>query len=80
MYGGVIYGSPLDALIPDWWQRAPLERHVTRRVTMFITPDGSVSLDFRTRTFAPRPPMATRCSGRASTPGWLRRPSTPARS
>lgn len=56
MYGGVIYGSPLDTLIPNWWQRAPLERPVTRRVTMFITPDGSVSLDFRTRTFAPPTP------------------------
>jgi electron transfer flavoprotein-quinone oxidoreductase len=56
MFGGVLYGSPLDALIPDWWHRAPLERHVTRRVTMFITPDGSVALDFRTRTFAPPTP------------------------
>ena len=56
MFGGVIYGSPLDSLIPDWWKRAPLERHVTRRVTMFVTPDGAVSLDFRSRHFAPPTP------------------------
>jgi len=56
MYGGALYGSPLDALIPDWTSRAPLERHITRRVTMFMTPDGSVSLDFRSRAFAPPTP------------------------
>lgn len=53
MFGGAMYGSPLDALIPDWTARAPLERHITRRVTTFMGLEGSVSIDFRTRAFAP---------------------------
>ncbi len=56
MFGGALYGSLLDDLIPDWTARAPLERHITRRVTMFMVPDGSVALDFRSRRFAPPTP------------------------
>ena len=26
MYGGVIYGRILDAIIPCWWEQAPIQR------------------------------------------------------
>ena len=46
--GAVFYGSKiLNELIPDWWERAPVERHVCRRELVLISPTTSVSLDFR---------------------------------
>ena len=47
VYGGVVYPRVLDELIPQWWKEAPVERWVTRRSTMMLTGDQSVSLDYR---------------------------------
>lgn len=53
MFGGVFYGSVLDELIPDWASRAPTERHITRRVTAFMSQDAALAIDFKTRAFSP---------------------------
>ncbi len=46
--GAVFYGSAvLNELIPDWWDQAPVERHVTRRELVLVSPSTAVSLDFR---------------------------------
>ena len=46
--GAVFYGSAiLNQLIPDWWNEAPVERHVCRRELVLMSPDTAVSLDFR---------------------------------
>ncbi len=46
--GAVFYGSRiLNELIPDWWEQAPVERHVCRRDLVLISPTTAVSLDFR---------------------------------
>lgn len=47
MYGGVIYGRILDGIIPNWWEQAPIQRWVTRRGTMIMTPTQAVTVDFR---------------------------------
>lgn len=47
VYGGVIYGRVLDAVIPDWASRAPIQRFVTRRTTMLLSKDRSVGIDVR---------------------------------
>ena len=39
LYGGVIYPAILGRLIPDYFERAPIERRITRRVTMLM--DGT---------------------------------------
>jgi len=47
--GAVFYGSAiLDELIPNWWEQAPVERHISRRNLLLLSPTTSVSLDFRT--------------------------------
>ena len=38
MFGGVIYGRVLDGLIPNWFDEAPIQRWVTRRVTIRARP------------------------------------------
>ncbi len=46
--GAVFYGSAiLNQLIPEWWTQAPVERHVSRRELVLMSPDTAVSLDFR---------------------------------
>ncbi len=54
--GAAFYGSALlDQLIPAWWEQAPVERHLTRRVLAFLTDSTSVALDFRSTHFAQPP-------------------------
>ena len=44
--GGVLYGSVLHELIPNFWEEAPLERIITNRNLVFLSGDSSFSLDF----------------------------------
>ena len=54
--GAAFYGSAiLNEFIPNWWETAPVERHITRRVLAFVSPETSVSLDFRTTKYAEPP-------------------------
>ncbi len=55
MFGGVFYGSVLDDVIPGWWERAPLERYVTRRVTAFLSDEAALCIDFKTSRFGEPP-------------------------
>lgn len=54
--GAALYGSAmLNELIPNWWERAPVERYINRRMLAFMSPETSVTLDFRTTRFAEPP-------------------------
>ena len=53
--GGVLYGHALGELIPNFWEQAPVERHITNQVVTFMTADAHVNLDFKTRAFDAAP-------------------------
>jgi len=55
MYGGVVYGRVLDELVPRWWEEVPVQRWVTRRSTMVLTPTQALTVDFRTQAWAGPP-------------------------
>lgn len=55
LYGGVVYPRVLDGLIPDWRAELPVERWVTRRATMALTPTQALSIDFRTTSWGSAP-------------------------
>lgn len=57
MYGGVVYPSILDELIPDWWEEAPIQRWVTRRSTMLLTETQALTVDSPAR----KCPAVQRC-------------------
>jgi electron transfer flavoprotein-quinone oxidoreductase len=42
MFGGVIYTEPTAAILPEFWQKAPLERNVTRDTLWFLDKDSAV--------------------------------------
>jgi electron transfer flavoprotein-quinone oxidoreductase len=55
--GAALYAPNLLAdLLPDYWEEAPVERYLTRRVITFLGQESAVSLDFRTNHFN-RPPF-----------------------
>jgi len=55
MYGGVVYGRILDTLVPRWWEEVPVQRWVTRRSTMVLTRDQSMSVDYRNAAWGAPP-------------------------
>src|SRR5260370_17048883 len=55
VYGGVVYGRILDEIVPQWWTEVPVQRWVTRRSTMLMTPTQALTVDYRTRAWD-RPP------------------------
>src|SRR3954463_6218351 len=55
MYGGVVYPRVLDAVLPKWWEEAPIQRWVTRRATMVMTPTQALTIDFRTQAWGSAP-------------------------
>ena len=55
MYGGVVYPRILDGLIPNWWEEAPVQRWVTRRSTMLLTPTQALTVDFRSQAWGAPP-------------------------
>src|ERR1019366_10286809 len=48
VYGGVVYGRILDEVVPQWWTEVPVQRWVTRRSTMLMTPTQALTVDYRT--------------------------------
>ncbi|HKS48632.1 MAG TPA: FAD-dependent oxidoreductase [Amycolatopsis sp.] len=70
VYGGVVYGRVLDELVPDWWEQMPVQRWVTRRATMVLTPTQALTVDFRTQDWG-RPPYNGATAYRADLDSWL---------
>jgi electron transfer flavoprotein-quinone oxidoreductase len=56
MFGGLLHNTPvLNDLLPGFYERAPLERRVYRKVLAFLTPASAVSLTFENEDFAGPP-------------------------
>ncbi|MCI2423947.1 FAD-dependent oxidoreductase [Saccharopolyspora sp. K220] len=55
VYGGVVYGRVLDDVLPAWWEDVPVQRWVTRRSTMMMTPTQALTVDFRTDDWGTAP-------------------------
>lgn len=53
--GGLLYGTVLNKLIPDFHTQAPVERAVARRRIVFLGPDRQMGLDFGSESWG-RPP------------------------
>ncbi len=54
--GAALYAPGLLAgLLPNYWEEAPVERYLTRRVITFLGKEAAVSLDFRTQHFSQPP-------------------------
>src|SRR5215472_10391751 len=70
VYGGVVYGRILDQVVPRWWTQVPVQRWVTRRSTMLMTPTQALTVDYRTSAWD-RPPYNGMTTYRADFDSWL---------
>lgn len=54
---GAAFYAPnlLTDLLPDYWEEAPIERYLTRRVVTLLGKESALSLDFRTNHFGQPP-------------------------
>ncbi len=56
MFGGAFYhGGLLDNIVPDFLKEAPWERFVTRQIITMLTPETSLSIDFKDANFGQPP-------------------------
>jgi electron transfer flavoprotein-quinone oxidoreductase len=56
MFGGLLHRMPaLEKIFPDFWQRAPLERHVIRKTITFLTGEASLNVQYETGDFDREP-------------------------
>lgn len=56
MFGGLLHNTlVLNELIPSFWERVPLERHVYKKTLAFMTSTSSVSMTYETENFAALP-------------------------
>jgi electron transfer flavoprotein-quinone oxidoreductase len=52
MFGGVLHRLPsLEAVFPDFWDRAPLERHIIKKGVTFMTGDSSFNTTIEAGSF-----------------------------
>lgn len=52
MFGGVLHRLPsLEEVFPDFWERAPLERHIVKKGVTFMTGDSSFNTTIEAGTF-----------------------------
>lgn len=84
--GAALYAPNLLAdLLPNYWEEAPMERYLTRRVVTFLAQESAIAIDFRTNHYAHppyngftilRPKFDRWLAGKAEAAGALLIPST----
>lgn len=70
VYGGVIYPRVLDGVLPGWWDEVPVQRWVTRRQTMVMTPTQALTVDYRSQAWG-APPYNGMTAYRSDFDAWL---------
>lgn len=68
--GGILWGHDLDAILPQWQQEMPLERHIVSKRFGFLTKDRALSFEYRDESWT-RPPYNAHSVLRARTDAWL---------
>jgi electron transfer flavoprotein-quinone oxidoreductase len=71
IFGGLLHNTPvLHELLPDFPEKAPLERHVYKKALAFLTPGSAVSLTFENDNFD-KPPYNGYTVFRPAFDSWL---------
>jgi len=53
--GGILYRQPTEEIIPDFWRKAPLERHIVETQTWVLTEKAAFKAAHRHESFAQEP-------------------------
>lgn len=68
--GGRLYVNPVRQYLPEIWDTAPLERHVTNELVTMMSPDNSTTIRFHSEKFN-QPPYHSYTVLRAAFDRWL---------
>lgn len=72
MFGGVLYTPILNQLVPNFWEEAPLERHIVKRRFGLFSESSEAAFEFRCEDFNQSPPFNQSFSAlRARFDPWL---------
>lgn len=72
MFGGVLYTPILSRLVPNFWEDAPLERHIVKRRFGLFSESSEAAFEFRCEDFNQTPPFNQSFSAlRAQFDPWL---------
>lgn len=53
--GGVLYSRVMEKLMPNFWEEAPVERHINNYLTTFMTEEDSFTIDFKSKDLGQAP-------------------------
>lgn len=71
MFGGVLHRlTALEDVFPDFWNQAPLERHIVKKALTFMTGESSFNVNFDTEA-SDRPPYNGYTISRPKFDRWL---------
>jgi electron transfer flavoprotein-quinone oxidoreductase len=68
--GGRLYMNPVRRYLPDIWDEAPFERHVTKELLTMLSEDSSITLTLRSDTYN-KPPYHSYTLIRPTFDRWL---------
>ena len=51
LFGGILYTSVVNELIPEFWENAPIERHIVNRRWLTLDEDTQIGLDLKSAKF-----------------------------
>ncbi len=72
MFGGVLYTPILNRLVPNFWEEAPIERHITKRRFGLLSEGSEAAFEYRCEDFNTSPPYNQSFSAlRAQFDPWL---------
>jgi electron transfer flavoprotein-quinone oxidoreductase len=55
MFGGAVFGRVIEGLIPKYWEEAPVERYINRKIITMLSDDSSFSIDYKSKKFGEAP-------------------------
>jgi electron transfer flavoprotein-quinone oxidoreductase len=70
VFGGVLYTTVLSRLIPDFWDQAPLERHIKGIRIFLISPENAVSIGVESQSHNKPPYNNSVTVSRANFDNW----------
>lgn len=51
LFGGILYTSVVNELLPEFWKEAPVERHIVNRRWLAMDEDTQIALDLKSARF-----------------------------
>ena len=51
LFGGILFGTLLNQMIPQFWEKAPIERHIVSRRFSMLSKESEAAFDYRSERF-----------------------------